>query len=66
MQLRREKIAERMKSLQELIPNSNKVLLLLVAPIIVEQSCLCLLWSPNKNTETLPWLSRTFTFKYVD
>lgn len=26
MQLRREKIAERMKNLQELVPNSNKVL----------------------------------------
>jgi hypothetical protein len=25
MQLRRERIAERMKSLQELVPNANKV-----------------------------------------
>ena len=33
VQLRREKIAERMKNLQELVPSSNKVLLIIISSI---------------------------------
>ena len=50
MQLRRERIAERMRALQELVPNTNKVILHAIFPDVIicmpGLACLtCLPWN---------------------
>ena len=45
MQLRRERIAERMRALQELVPNTNKVIIHAIFPDVILACLKCLPWN---------------------
>ena len=45
MQLRRERIAERMRALQELVPNTNKVIIHAIFPDVILACLTCLPWN---------------------
>lgn len=67
MQLRRERIAERMRALQELVPNTNKVIIHAIFPDLIISmlglACLtCLAWNFQQVVQAYDDLTAGFSY----